>query len=543
MLKNNTYHMMKRINLLLLFISLSSIISVAEIKKVTIDEPQNWTVEQLSQYVGDTVQFETPFYVVNNYFMLSGKLSVSPRRIMTPTNQVLPASTSYSTMVSNNTNGHVYLAISAGSYRTGQQIKNLTVKVESKTNFRAIGTQTFYGNERKTTHDNIGDYTLKVCGFNLEIYIASDYDYRYGPANETEAAAQHEKIIKALQAIDADIYGFAEIQQGQGALKKIVDALNKNVSADKHYAYVDDGGSVSGTWTKVAFIYRKNKVEPYKSLLSDNTGVRNRKKIQAFRQLSNGEIFVYSINHFKAKSGSGSGANADKGDGQGAYNADRVAEAEAVLELLDEKASYWADTDVLLMGDLNAYAMEDPIQTFINNDFIDLNRAFHADSAYSYTYYNSKTKISEAGYLDHALASSTLKKQVTGVTTFHINSDENDKYSYSGSMNDGSMYRSSDHDPVIVGLALGNYSASAEIPLTDRVQLNMNEYLSGKELLTIKNAQKTNLCIYTPSGVMLFQDKINTASYIVNTANFPQGIYIMNIFGEKIMKQVKFIVR
>ena len=514
----------------------------AETIKIKIDNPTHWTTAELKQYIGDTLQFETPFYVVNNYSMSSGKLSVSPRRIMIPTNQEFPGSTEYSAMVHENTNGHVYLSLPAGNYRMGQQIKNLTVKVKNSTNFIACGTQKFYGNERKTTHDNIGDYTLKVCGFNLAIYLSSNYG-SYGPSNEREATAHHEKIIEALKAIDADIYGFAEIQQGQGALGKIVDALNENAPLDKHYAYVDDGGDVSGTWTKVAYIYRKNKVEPYQSLFNDDTRVRERKKIQAFKQLSNGEIFVYSINHFKAKSGRGSGENADQGDGQGNYNADRVKEAQAVIGLLDANKSTWNDDDILVMGDLNSYAMEDPIQEFVNNDFIDLHRVFHADSAYSYTYYNSKTRTSEAGYLDHALASKSMKNQVTGMTTFHINSDEHADFAYDGSKNDGSMYRSSDHDPVIVGLDLGNHSASDEFSTMQKVHVNTSDFFAGREALTIKNARKSHLYIYNTSGLIMLHGKIKTSSYMVDTDRFTPGIYIMSIFGDTTMKQVKFVVR
>ena len=55
------------------------------------------------------------------------------------------------------------------------------------------------------------------------------------------------------------------------------------------------------------------------------------KKMQTFRELATGETFIYSINHFKAKSGSASGADANKGDGQGAFNASRVAEANGVM--------------------------------------------------------------------------------------------------------------------------------------------------------------------------------------------------------------------
>ena len=73
--------------------------------------------------------------------------------------------------------------------------------------------------------------------------------------------------------------------------------------------------------------------------------------------------------------------------------------------------------------------------------------------AYSYVYYG------QAGNLDRALANSSLAGQVT---IWHINSDEprvldyNEEYKSPGqvtSLYSGDAHRSSDHDPVIVGLA------------------------------------------------------------------------------------------
>ena len=125
------------------------------------------------------------------------------------------------------------------------------------------------------------------------------------------------------------------------------------------------------------------------------------------------------------------------------------------------------------MGDLNAYAKEDPITTLIQGGMTDLHRYFHADSSYSYTYHG------QAGYLDHALCNSTLLPQVTGMAAYHINSDESDDYTYDKS-SDATMFRCSDHDPVLVGLKLGN-------PITTDIP----------PLLTVKNGE---LLIQAPEG-------------------------------------------
>jgi hypothetical protein len=77
----------------------------------------------------------------------------------------------------------------------------------------------------------------------------------------------------------------------------------------------------------------------------------------------------------------------------------------------------------------------------------------------------------QLGYLDHAMSNDALTPQVTGVTEWHINSDEVNVLDYNDGIQDPGeasferksnalpvyepdAYRSSDHDPVIIGLAL-----------------------------------------------------------------------------------------
>ena len=271
--------------------------------------------------------------------------------------------------------------------------------------------------------------------------------------------------------------------------------------------------------------------------LSKLAGVRNRKKAQAFILRENQEKFVLSINHFKAKSGSASGLDKDQGDGQGIYNYTRTNEAKAVVQMLNNNKNYWGDTDFLVMGDLNAYAKEDPIRVFTDAGYYDLHRTFHDDSSYSYTlYYNGK-----AGYLDHALASPSMYMQVTGMTAYHINSDEHDKYTYNGSWNDGTMFRCSDHDPIIVGLSLGTIN-NALLPFDERASINTAEFAIGQSPLTISNAENAYLYVYSIYGnTVLAQVLIDTPTYTVNTSNWPAGIYIIQLYGDGVMKQAKII--
>jgi hypothetical protein len=109
--------------------------------------------------------------------------------------------------------------------------------------------------------------------------------------------------------------------------------------------------------------------------------------------------------------------------------------------------------------------MEDPIAAIEGAGYTDLIEAFVGSEAYSYVYYG------QAGYLDHALANPDLVPQVTGATVWHVNADEPNALSYNDynqpALYNPDPYRSSDHDPVLVGLDL--FSAK---PLED-VSLQM----------------------------------------------------------------------
>lgn len=508
----------------------------------------NW-----EQYEGMLVEFDQVLYVTaNSNLQASGQLSLNPIRKFNATNQCFPGSSEYSNMIAQNAKAQILLddGITTSSYtpivfadvngtrRTGERVKGLRAVVDYTSSNYVVYPATapiFYGNPRPTTLTQLGNYNLKVCSFNLEYYLTTNYGQGYGANNVTEAAKQHTKIVAALLAIDADIYGLIEIEQGQDALIKLVNALNSATVAGR-YSYINDGGTIYGTYTKVGYIYRTDKVSPYLSLQSNNSPLPlNRKKAQAFTLKSNNQKFIFCLNHYKAKSGcsSATGGDVDQGDGQSCYNATRVAESTSILSFLATCKTNYGDNDVLLMGDLNAYAKEDPITTLISNGFVDMHRAFHADSAYSYMYNG------EAGYLDHALATASLQSQITGVQVFHINSDEPAMFEYGGSAYQANMYRCSDHDPVVVGLNLGgvinsNTNVSIQNPEVYPTEVN-NE-------LVVKNAENTVLEVYSLNGKMLIQQKVSDNQQQISLQGIVQkGIYVVKIYSDEMTRFVKII--
>jgi predicted extracellular nuclease len=273
----------------------------------------------------------------------------------------------------------------------------------------------------------------------------------------------------------------------------------------------------------VDFVYDANTVTPISEKPAEsNVEVQNRKKMMLFRENATGEKFIYSINHFKAM---------NTGD-----EARRVNEAKAVVDLYQQysRNPKIRDKDVLFMGDLNCYAFTAPIRQFTDRGMIDLHRAFHNDSSYSYMFSGM------ASYIDHALCNATLYRQITGMSAYHINSDEDDNYNYERS-NDQTMFRCSDHDPVLVGLKLDSTLLVDPLP-----SINTFEVLTNNlNTITIRDAynegKASYYAIYTMQGGRVDLQPITSIFQEVQLPDDP-GIYILYIYADDQVYQHKFIV-
>ena len=411
--------MKKRFGLVLVSMMVSLVL-IAQ-THIIIDNPATWTGEALRPYINQTVIFDVPMIVCGN---ANGNYTVSPWRKFQPESHGFIGTPDYNETVRINNNCMFSLsgvpsptsAMDEPSHRCGEKIIGLKAKVNSTSSLTWQG-GSWSGNTRadlKKGLPELGDYRLLVCGFNLENYYITTGSM--GPRDAEERKAQRKKVSAALKQINADIFGLVELQQGNDAIDEIVNDLNKNIPG-RHYTHFND--PASGTFQKVDFVYDADIVEPWGPPNLDNTEVQNRHKMVGFRELATGEQFIYSINHFKAM---------NSGD---EYR--RVNEATAVIKQYNDYQTP-REKDVLFMGDLNCYAFTEPIQQFTKS-FIDLHRAFHADSSYSYMFGGL------ASYIDHAICNNTMYLQVTGMAAYHINSDEDDRYNYQKS-SDQTMFRS-----------------------------------------------------------------------------------------------------
>lgn len=283
-----------------------------------------------------------------------------------------------------------------------------------------------------------------------------------GANNVLEFTRQRDKIVAAMTAINADAVGLVEIENnGETAVANLVAALNAAMGAD---TYASVGMPAGGTGTdaiRMAMIYKPAKLTRVGGAQSDTASIHNRPPLAQTFAATNGEKFALIVNHFKSKGScpSGSGADADQGDGQGCWNDLRVQQAQA-LQGFAATVGAGSDSRVLIMGDLNAYGREEPVIELLNNGYADQVSRFNGDAGYSYIF------DGEAGYLDHALATPNLASLISGTAVWNINADEPAIIDYNTEFKQpacatcgpdyytATAYRSSDHDPVVVGLSL-----------------------------------------------------------------------------------------
>ncbi|WP_348686193.1 ExeM/NucH family extracellular endonuclease [Aeromonas bestiarum] len=357
---------------------------------------------------------------------------------------------------------------------------------------------------------------LRVASFNVLNFFttvvggdANPTGSNRGALTVAEFEKQRTKIVSAITRLNADVVGLMEIENnGYGdnsAIANLVAALNaaQPDEAD-HYRWIasPDGQPIGTDAITVGLIYRPASVTPQGAAslivlpvqqaealdasgkpVAIKQGMRE-SLVQQFSSPKGDAPLTLVVNHLKSK---GSAcfedypdyATADPLDGQGHCNALRVSAAKVLGESLKALGG-----DLLLIGDMNAYGMEDPIRVLTSYDpaaqprqimsasfttlagqpyeesgsalgkgygFVNLNTRFHGTDTYSYSYEG------ELGNLDHALASPSLAAKVIGIEDWHINSAESNFFEY-GSKYTGQLAKSdgpfsaSDHDPVLVAI-------------------------------------------------------------------------------------------
>ncbi|PSL08266.1 hypothetical protein CLV30_101237 [Haloactinopolyspora alba] len=281
---------------------------------------------------------------------------------------------------------------------------------------------------------------------------------------------QEGKIVKAINGLDADVVSLEEIENSakfdkdrDAALAALVDALNEDAGAGA-WAYAASPAELPALEQqdviRNAFIYRTDAVQPVGEsvVLTGSPAFDNAREplAQRFTATDTGYSFIAVANHFKSKGG-------DCGDPEppeGCFDADRVAQAQALVSFADDLVAETGTEDVFLLGDFNSYTHENPMQVFADAGYTNLNAEYAGEHTYVFD--------GKVGSLDHVLASRSVIENdlIRGVDVWNINSVESVLFEYSrynyfaSDLFDGeSVFRASDHDPIVVGVGAAEDSS------------------------------------------------------------------------------------
>ncbi len=293
--------------------------------------------------------------------------------------------------------------------------------------------------------DLLGD--LKIMSFNLHNLFNGDgnkggFPTARGAKDYQSYQKQLSKLAAAIDLANPDIIALMEVENdGEHTLSSIAqfcEFLNSNTNRSS-YAVAKTVGLASKDVIKNGIIYDSLNVSISELGVYYPSKTFSRSPLFQSFTFKDSLDFVLSVNHFKSKSPrNAKGENIDQSDGQAAFNYKRTQQAEKLVQLAD---SLYAEKDLLIVGDFNAYSKEDPIQAIEAENLTRL-----ATSNYSYIYKGNM------GSLDHAFATTDFKKRIKQTQVLDINASYPNWIDYRFEDADSSYFRSSDHNPILIGI-------------------------------------------------------------------------------------------
>ena len=299
--------------------------------------------------------------------------------------------------------------------------------------------------------------------------VNSGCDQR-GAWDPQDLERQQSKIVAAINALDADVVGLMEIENSRTlgetpdeATDTLVAALNADAGAGTWAANPSstdlpaDGMDVitNAIIYKPASVDRVGRSRALGDLSDAGEAFDNAREPlgQVFKPDAGGKPFLFVVNHFKSKGSAGPNpGDTDSGDGQGASNGSRKLQAAALRDWVTAVKTEEEVDSVVLAGDFNSYTMEDPLRILYDAGYTDVEQHF-GNGEYSYSFSGL------SGSLDHILVNRSALRRSTGTDIWNINGGESlaleySRFNYHGTdFHAAGPYRSSDHDPVLLGLS------------------------------------------------------------------------------------------
>ena len=299
---------------------------------------------------------------------------------------------------------------------------------------------------------------LTVASFNVLNYFTTVDDgsdatsFARGADSERELARQQAKITAALCAIDADVVALIELENNgnreASAIATLADAVSRRCPEQGSWTHIDTsitGPSQPGQNARaiepitVGLIYKPESVDPVgppvtlraravwrpqpdtgsSSLPRSRSafGPEHQRPIRRRRQ----PLQVEGLPRCR-------GARCRPGRRSRLASmplaSSRRGTCSSGSPTIPPRPE--GEPGVLLLGDFNAYTMEEPIRELVRGGFEHLLADQPPRERYTFAFRG------EAGALDHALANPSLASAVTGAAVWHINADEPRALDYEG---------------------------------------------------------------------------------------------------------------
>lgn len=375
--------------------------------------------------------------------------------------------------------------------------------------------------------------TIGICAFNVLNYFTSLGEW--GAQSESELERQTNKIVNALTAINADVFGLMEIENnGDEAYSNLLQALNEALGEQVYMALNNE--TPGNFRTKNVIFYNSNTVEPVGPLFATDAVQFERPSLgQVFKPLGEDEgEFLFVANHLRFKGCDGAtGLNQDQNDGQACYNQRRKEQAAALVDFIADIQSQTGVGPAFILGDMNAYYQEDPIDLLRANGY----ESIMQEDEYSFVFQG------EYGALDHAMANGKGIEKVFAQQILRINSTEPRFLDYADDNLDfyqNNMYRSSDHDPVILWLDLDKLLDSNERELRASIPALYPNPASSDLFLDLPDGWQTqSLQVLDLNGRVLIEPGLRDE--VIDIKDLSPGTYILRIHGLKKILGLPFV--
>ena len=288
---------------------------------------------------------------------------------------------------------------------------------------------------------------VKIMSFNLHNLfngdgLGEDFPTPRGAKTYEDYQKQVAKLASAISFANPDIIAVMEIENdGEDSLSAIFQFCTYLNSTTKrtHYQVAYSQGVAAKDVIKTGIIYDASMIATTKLASYHSHSIFSRNPIFQTFVFQDSLEFVLSVNHFKSKSPrNAKGDNIDQKDGQAAFNAKRVLQSEQLLNIID---SLYSDKNLLVVGDFNAYSQEDPIQKLQVHQLVKL-----ATQNHSYVYKGQQ------GNLDHSFVNNLFIEHVKETKVLDINASYPNWIDYRFENSDTSYFRSSDHNPLLIGV-------------------------------------------------------------------------------------------